>query len=296
MSTGTRRHAILQVRWGPLAYQKTLIEPGQVLKVGRAPPSGLAVPQDAELAEVQFELSWSGKRGWLHGQPGVPATLLDGEPVEQGEIFNGSWLRAGQTDFSVYFEKTTPPREPEQPDPPVLVAHKARALEVLRAQEAPLYALVDTARSERILELLHESVEDCYSLYEGPQGVALAEVAPYLVSLPRKDSWLLEALVQEGWGAHWGVFLTSAAPARLVRRHFRKFLMVEAEGVEGRLYFRYYDPRVLGAFLPSCPPGTREEFFGDIEGFIFSGSNGEVTVELPSLDGKRPPGRSGTRG
>lgn len=296
MSTGTRRHAILQVRWGPLAYQKTLIEPGQVLKVGRAPPSGLAVPQDAELAEVQFELSWSGKRGWLHGQPGVPATLLDGEPVEQGEIFNGTWLRAGRTDFSVYFEKTTPPREPEQPDPPVLVAHKARALEVLRAQEAPLYAIVDAARGERILELLHESVEDCYSLYEGPQGVALAEVAPYLVSLPRKDSWLLEALVQEGWGAHWGVFLTSAAPARLVRRHFRKFLMVEAEGVEGRLYFRYYDPRVLGAFLPSCPPGTREEFFGDIEGFIFSGSNGEVTVELPSLDGKRPPGRNGTRG
>lgn len=296
MSTGTRRHAILQVRWGPLAYQKTLIEPGQVLKVGRAPPSGLAVPQDAELAEVQFELSWSGKRGWLHGQPGVPATLLDGEPVEQGEIFNGTWLRAGRTDFSVYFEKSTPPREPEQPDPPVLVAHKARALEVLRAQEAPLYAIVDAARGERILELLHESVEDCYSLYEGPQGVALAEVAPYLVSLPRKDSWLLEALVQEGWGAHWGVFLTSAAPARLVRRHFRKFLMVEAEGVEGRLYFRYYDPRVLGAFLPSCPPGTREEFFGDIEGFIFSGSNGEVTVELPSLDGKRPPGRNGTRG
>ncbi|OJT17382.1 hypothetical protein BO221_45525 [Archangium sp. Cb G35] len=296
MSTGTRRHAILQVRWGPLAYQKTLIEPGQVLKVGRAPPSGLAVPQDAGLAEVQFELSWSGKRGWLHGQPDVPGTLLDGEPVEQGEIFNGSWLRAGQTDFSVYFEKTTPPREPGQPDPPVLVAHKAQALEVLRAQEAPLYALVDAARSERILELLHESVEDCYSLYEGPRGVALAEVAPYLVSLPRKDSWLLEALVQEGWGAHWGVFLTSAAPARLVRRHFRKFLMVEAEGVEGRLYFRYYDPRVLGAFLPSCPPGTREEFFGDIEGFIFSGSNGEVTVELPSLDGKRPPGRNGTRG
>ncbi|WP_375769193.1 DUF4123 domain-containing protein [Archangium gephyra] len=296
MSTGTRRHAILQVRWGPLAHQKTLIEPGQVLKVGRAPSSGLAVPHDKELAEEQFELSWSGKRGWLHGLPGVPGTLLDGEPVEQGELFNGSWLRAGQTDFSVYFEKTTPPREPEQPDPPVLVAHKARALEVLRAQQAPLYAIVDAARDARILELLHESVEDCHSLYEGPQGVALAEVAPYLVSLPQKDSWLLEALVQEGWGAHWGIFLTSSAPVLQVRRHFRKFLMVEAEGVEGRLYFRYYDPRVLSAFLPSSPPGPRKEFFGELEGFIFSGSNGEVIVELPMQDDKRPPDRNGTRG
>ncbi|HYO67329.1 MAG TPA: DUF4123 domain-containing protein [Archangium sp.] len=296
MSTGTGRHAILQVRWGPLAHQKTLIEPGQVLKVGRAPSSGLAVPHDQDLAEEHFELSWSGKRGWFHSVPGVSGTLLDGEPVEQGEIFNGTWLRAGQTDFTVYFEKTTPPREPEQPDSPVLVAHKARALEVLRAQQAPLYAIVDAARDTRVLELLHESVEDCHSLYEGPQGVALAEVAPYLVSLPRKDSWLLEALVQEGWGAHWGIFLTSSAPVLQVRRHFRKFLMVEAEGLEGRLYFRYYDPRVMSAFLPSSPPDSRKEFFGDIEGFIFSGSNGEVTVELPSLDEKRPPGRNGTRG
>jgi hypothetical protein len=294
MSTGARRHAILQVRWGPLAHQKTLIAPGQVLRVGRAPSSGLAVPHDADMAEEQFELSWSGKRGWLHGLPGA-TTLLDGEAIEQGEIFNGTWLRAGQTDFSVYFERTTPPPEPEQPDPPALVAHKARALEVLREQKAPLYAIVDTARDKRLLELLHESVEECHSLYEGPQGAALAEVAPYLVSLPDKDSWLLEALVQEGWGAHWGVFLTSALPVLQVRRHFRKFLMVEAEGVEGRLYFRYYDPRVLGAFLPTCPPESRKEFFGDIESFIFSGTEGEV-VALPSLDAKRPPGRNGTMG
>jgi hypothetical protein len=277
-----------------MAHHKAIIEPGQVLRVGRAPSAGLAVP-DAQLAEEQFELSWSGRRGWMHDLKSPTGTLLEGEQVEQGEILNGSWLRAGQTDFSVYFERTTPPREPEQPDPPELVAHKARALEVLRAQQAPLYAIVDAARGERILELLHESVEECHSLYEGPQGTALAEVAPFLVSLPRKDSWLLEALVQEGWGNHWGVFLTSALPVLQVRRHFRKFLMVEAEGAEGRLYFRYYDPRVLGAFLPTCPPESRKEFFGDVESFIFSGSNGEV-VEMPSLDGKRPPGRNGTMG
>jgi hypothetical protein len=155
--------------------------------------------------------------------------------------------------------------------------------------------VLDTAHGERILELLHESVEPIHSLYEGTPGSALAEVAPYLVSLPNKDSWLLEALVQEGWGAHWGVFLTSALPMLQLRRHLRKFLMVEAEGVEGRLYFRYYDPRVLGTFLPTCPPESRKEFFGDIERFIFSGLDGEV-VEIPSQDGKRPPGRNGTMG
>ncbi|ATB42651.1 hypothetical protein CYFUS_008130 [Cystobacter fuscus] len=295
MSTQTKRHAILQVRWGPMAHHKAIIEPGQVLRVGRAPSTGLAVPHDAQLAEEQFEISWSGKRGWMHGMTGPTGMLLDGEQVEQGEVFNGTWLRAGQTDFSVYFERTTPPREPEQPEPSWLVNYKARALEVLRAQRAPLYAVVDAARDQRILELLHESVEECHSLYEGPQGTALAEVAPYLVSLPRKDSWLLEALVQEGWGAHWGVYLLCAQPVIQLRRHFRKFLMVEAEGVESRLYFRYYDPRVLGTFLPTCPPASRKEFFGDIEGFIFSGTDGEV-IEIPSQDDKRPPGRIGTMG
>jgi hypothetical protein len=278
-----------------MAHHKAIIPPGQVLRVGRAQSAGLVVPHDAQMAEAQFELSWSGRRGWMHDLKSPTGTLLEGEQVEQGEVLNGTWLRAGQTDFSVYFERTTPPREPEQPDPPELVAHKARALEVLRAQQAPLYAIVDTARSERILELLHESVEECHSLYEGPQGTALAEVAPYLVSLPRKDSWLLEALVQEGWGAHWGIYLTNPLPVLQVRRHFRKFLMVEAEGVEGRLYFRYYDPRVLGAFLPTCPPASSKEFFGDVETFIFNGANGEV-VEMPSPDGKRPPGRNGTTG
>jgi hypothetical protein len=288
MSTEAKRHAILQVRWGPMAYQKAIIEPGQVLRVGRGSSAGLVVPHDPELAEEQLEIAWSGKRGWMYDLKSPSGTLLDGERVEQGEVFNGSWLRAGQTDFSVYFERTTPPREPEQPDPPEWVASKARALEALRDQQAPLYAIVDVARDERILELLHESVEECHSLYEGPQGAALAEVAPYLVSLPRKDSWLLEALVQEGWAAAWGVYFTAPVPLLQVRRHLRRFLMVEAESVEGRLYFRFYDPRVLHVFLPTCSSGERKEFFGDIECFFFSGSSGEF-VKYPSQDGKRPP-------
>lgn len=274
------RHAMVQVRWGPMACCKAVVAPGQVLRVGRAESMGLAVPHDKELAEAHFELSWSGSQGWLKSLQGPQGTLLEGQPVEQGEVSNGAWVRAGQTDFAVYFERTTPPREPEQPAPPEPVASKARALEVLRRQQAPLYAILDAARSERVLQLLRESVEEYRSLYEGPQGDVLADVAPYLVSLPDKDSWLLEALVQEGWGADWGVYLTSAQPLVEVRRHLRKLLMVEAEGGEGRLYFRFYDPRVLGPFLSTCPEETRQAFFGAIERFLLSGPSGEVVEHL----------------
>jgi hypothetical protein len=288
------RHAIVQVRWGPLSCRKAVVAPGQVLRVGRAESMGLAVPHDKELAEAHFELSWSGNRGWLKSLRGPQGTLLEGQAIEQGEVFNGSWVRAGQTDFSVYFERTTPAQPPKQPEPPELAAHKARALEVLRGQQAPLYAVLDSARSVRILELLHESVEDCRSLYEGPQGDALEEVAPYLVSLSNKKSWLLEALVQEGWEAGWGVYFTHPHPFLEVRRHLRKFLMVELEGAEGRFYFRFYDPRVLREFLPGCDEATREEVFGATGGFILAGPGGEV-LEHSNTKQQSSPARAGRR-
>ena len=34
------------------------------------------------------------------------------------------------------------------------------------------------------------------------------------------------------------------------------------------LYFRYYDPRVLRAWLPTCDPAQLAEFFGPVEFFI----------------------------
>ena len=80
-----------------------------------------------------------------------------------------------------------------------------------------------------------------------------------------------------------------------VRRHFRKYLMVEAEGDDSRLYFRFYDPRVLRVFLPTCPPESKQAFFGDVERFLFSGPGGEL-VDLPSTDDKRPPAAAGKVG
>ena len=152
------------------------------------------------------------------------------------------------------------------------------ALAVLQeTANQPLYAVLDTARDRRILELLRESVEEHHSLYDGIEGETMAHVAPYLVRL-EGDSRLLAALTREGWGRRWGSYLTSAQPLKSVRRHLRRYLMVERDADRERVYFRFYDPAVLRVFLPTTTVLQRAELFGALDQFLFEGEQGEVTL------------------
>lgn len=274
------RRAILRVLWGSMACQQALLQPGQVLRVGRAPSEGLAVPGDEALSDTHFELSWDGRQCWLKDLRSRTGTLVGGQPVREAEVLNAGWIRAGRTDLSVHFERWTR-REPGEPKPPEAIAIEESALEVLREQRTRLYALVDLARDERLRELLWESVEEFRSLYEGPQGERMQDMAPHLVELPERSE-LLEVLVREGWGRSSGMFLTSTQPLLEVRRHLRKLLMVKLEGFPERVYFRFYDPRVLREFLQVCTPEQRRVLFGStVECFLFEGTGGEVSRVVP---------------
>lgn len=141
------------------------------------------------------------------------------------------------------------------------VAAAEKALWALReiAAREPLYAITDGARDERIVRILRESVERHESLYDGVDGEALEDVAPYLAGPMRADSMLLDRLVLEGWGNRWGILVTSPAPFKEVRRHFRRFLMVEMEETEQKLYFRFYDPVVLERFTNHWTPAQKRD-------------------------------------
>ena len=277
------QRVIVEVRWGPLQGRKAIIEAGKALRVGRTDRADLVVPHDAKLSGVHFELAWDGSTCRLRDMKSAVGTLLGGERVEEAHVANGGWVRAGETDFSVYFEGATPPREMDEdyedyePETPEAIASKERALEVLREESTrePLYAVLDAARDERILELLRESVEDYRSLYDGVQGETLADVAPYLVRLP-KESRLLDALVREGWGKRWGLYTTCKLPFKEVRRHFRRFLMVENDETGEQMYFRFYDPGTMRVFLPTCTPRQTAELFGDLGAFFVEGTKGDI--------------------
>ncbi|WP_158502295.1 DUF4123 domain-containing protein [Vitiosangium sp. GDMCC 1.1324] len=150
-------------------------------------------------------------------------------------------------------------------------------LELLRAQRAPLFAVLDAARSGRVLKLLQGTQDKYQSLYEGPEAEKLSRVAPYLLAVS-KDSMTLERLVNDGWGQSWGVYLSCRLPFTDVRRHLRRFLLVESEETREQLYFRFYDPRVLRAFLPGCSPQQWREFFGETECFWMESKEGGIST------------------
>jgi hypothetical protein len=90
-----------------------------------------------------------------------------------------------------------------------------------------------------------------------------------LVRLPG-NSPLLETLIHQGWGKHWGIFVVSADDFKAVRKHFRTFLMVKSPEGE-RLYFRYYDPRVLRVYLPTCNLEEIDYVFGPVAAYLCEG-------------------------
>ncbi len=259
------RRAILEVRWGPLACHKYSLEPHRTVLVGQAEPSELQIPHDKTLDVLQFDLAWDGEKGWLRNRSNQTPMQLNGMAITEGALSHGDWIRAGLTDFSFYLENPPPPSKGEG-------SANAHVLSALKSRGGSLFAILDAARDPRILELLHGSIDEHRSLYEGPQGDALAEVAPYLVRL-HPGSHLLELLVEEGWGKSWGVYVVSPLSFKDLRRHFRRFLFVQQESSEDRLYFRFYDPRTSNIVLPILPPDQHREFFNNITSLILEAHN-----------------------
>ena len=134
-----------------------------------------------------------------------------------------------------------------------------------RAGSGRLFAILDVCDEPdafiKVCELGKEQV-DC--LYSGEAQLKHANIAPYLLAVDvEMFSWIENNL----FGKPWGVFLTSSADRETIRRHLKRFLMVE--GPDGKpLYFRFYDPRVLPHYLETAIDRELKDFFGPISRFI----------------------------
>lgn len=170
---------------------------------------------------------------------------------------------------------------------------------VIHEETVPLEKIGETARRGRLWAVLDAcdctevqgKVEElgaarAVSLYRGPAEANYWAIAPYLVRVDEDLlGWIRETLRAEPWG-----FLAEAtSDLESLRTHFRRFLTVE--DANGRkMYFRFYDPRVLTTFLRASDEPELREFFGPIERVLV----GPDAEDQPRLRGFGPVRTRGT--
>ncbi len=136
-----------------------------------------------------------------------------------------------------------------------------------------VYAVLDGASIAGLRQRLFEMSPPNYCLFRGDLPPDVAETAPYLVGLvtgaPFTD-WVLA----ESFGKHWGIFAQSRKSIREMRQHFRSLITVYDESGTPMI-FRFYDPRVLHEFLPTCNAGELKTLFGKVDVLLAETEDGK---------------------
>ena len=161
------------------------------------------------------------------------------------------------------------------------------------AADKHLYVILDGAQNQSLLDVIDAAEDLRYEcLFTGKLEPDMAEVAPYLVELT-EDSDFTQWVFEQGWAQNWGIFVVSPDELGEVWRHLRRHTRVR-DANRRQLFFRYYDPRVLSAFLPTCDERQLREFFGLVDMFFaelegggglscFSLAEGKLVTQVTEL-------------
>jgi hypothetical protein len=141
------------------------------------------------------------------------------------------------------------------------LAEALRAQIQLRSGER-LYGIVDAAQDKELaFEARDRFKLPIRMLFQGEAAEYMDDVAPYFIPIDPASGYL--DCWAERWGKNAGILLTSSANPEKLFRHLREiFVVKDEEGQE--FFFRYYDPRVLRMYLPTCTPEQAFEFFGPV--------------------------------
>ena len=145
------------------------------------------------------------------------------------------------------------------------------------ASEERVWAVLDGARIPRLHQALLYAPNPSLCLFAGTLSPQLQAAAPYLVALNPSDSFT-DRLLELAWGNAGGIFIRSQASMDTLYRHLKTFLRVRDE--EGNfLLFRYYDPRVLQVYLPTCTSSELAQVFGsEANMFLLESANGNAML------------------
>lgn len=161
-----------------------------------------------------------------------------------------------------------------------VVTNADRATQVTRRMTVPagetLWAIVDGATSRKLRTRLSEEQPVHACLLGNDLKPDLAEVAPYLIEM-KPPNGIAGWVFGEGWGHHWGIFLAAKGPLAPLVAHFKTLLVVKLPTGK-TAHFRFFDPRILQIFLPTCDQAQVDALFGPVSQFFFEGRGGKDVV------------------
>lgn len=150
--------------------------------------------------------------------------------------------------------------------------------EIFSIPKTFVYAVLDGASIDNLLLSLDEHDPECFCLYPGDLPHDVEEAAPYIVRLDKENDFI-QWVLENGWGEHWGIFAVSREKIKAMRKHFRSFIRVkDPDG--NRLFFRYYDPRVLKVYLPTCTQDELETVFGPVLCYMQEGDEPDTLLKF----------------
>lgn len=145
---------------------------------------------------------------------------------------------------------------------------------ILFGERILVYVVLDGASVPDLPMRLYEMRPPNYCLFRGELAPDMAEVAPYVVQLVPGAPFTEWVLQNENFGKHWGVFAHSLHSIKEMRRHFRSLVTVYDETGKPMI-FRFYDPRVLRKFLPTCSADELKTFFGTVQQMFAEDEKGQ---------------------
>lgn len=273
--------------------------------VGRSPECAIAIAEPS-LSRRHFEIRFEGDEWQVRDLRSRNGVTINSKGMREAVVRAGDEIRAGDVTFRLEVAPArlseAPPEHPpaEQPTMPMQLFPSATPtlsavstapadgtplailLSALR-QEPPhkLYALIDGAQAFELAFSARLMGHELYTIFSGDLAEPLAHVGPCLAVIGEPSAFVQKWL--EHLGSHAGVLFESAAHFEAVYAHLRSvFVATDEEGQE--YFFRFYDPRVLRTFLPTCREDELREFFGPVERWIVETEDGSAFTSY-LLDG-----------
>ena len=290
---------ILEAVSGPVLGRRIEVRGGSIVRIGRTGKSDYPIEEDGYLSGLHFSVECDGTQCRIRDLGSSNGTFVNGSRVTEQVVQEGDSVVAGGSTFVIHVdllpsitgvEMTRAATVPT----PLAVATKMMAepapqqggyspaetalLNALYASGEEVFAVVDASRDSRIPAFLDAAGEPYTSLDTSGRAAA------YVVALPA-EARLVHVFVKDGWGHGWGFYGTSKASLETVRAHFTSFVSLQTPS-GAPMTFRFWDPRVLRAMVPSMSPAEADAFFGPCERII-------VEAEKPAmaLEFSRSPGR-----